>query len=402
MRVNPMNPDAMNPDALEVHRQSFPALGNKHYFNYGGQGPMAVEAIAAIQATYAKIQEIGPFSTAANAFAMELGHRLRVDLGKLLGVPTPTVTLTEDVTVGCNIALWGFDWRSGDEIVLSDCEHPGIIASVRELQRRFGVVVRIWPLGVALGEGVDPVPLLAERFGPRTRLVVLSHVLWNTGDVLPLGAVMALCRGHRGEYPLRVLVDAAQSVGMVPLDLLAWDVDFYAFTGHKWLGGPEGVGGLYVSEAARSELHPTYGGWRGIVMDEGGEPLGWKPDGQRYEVATSAYPLFAGLRAAIAVQAEFASAQERYGRILALGDRLWRGLGGIARVNPRLKAAPSSGLVAFELEGMDPLALVTGLEEQGMMTRVILSPRCVRACVHYLTLESEVDALVEAIRRSLA
>lgn len=387
--------------ALVQHRQQFPALANKGYFNYGGQGPMATAALQAIAQTYEQIQTLGPFSGAANRSVMALGETLRGAIAAALQVTPETITLTEDVTVGCNIALWGFDWQPGDQILMTDCEHPGIIATIQELQRRFGIEPVVCPVRETLNQG-DPVARIAAALTPKTRLVVLSHILWNTGQVLSLEAIVQACHRYTAaESVVRVLVDAAQSVGVLPLDLAATDVDFYAFTGHKWWCGPEGVGGLYVSPAAREDLHPTYVGWRGILMDAQGNPTGWKPDGRRYEVATSAYPLYAGLLAALEVQTTWGTATERYQRICALSHQVWQGLQTLSGVHCLHQKPPEAGLVAFQIESQKHQALVLFLEQQGFATRVILDPNCVRVGVHYLTLESEIESLIACVADGL-
>ncbi|WP_339383737.1 aminotransferase class V-fold PLP-dependent enzyme [Tychonema sp. LEGE 07196] len=197
---------------------------------------------------------------------------------------------------------------------------------------------------------------------------------------------------------VRVLVDAAQSVGVLPLNLIDSGVDFYAFTGHKWWGGPEGLGGLYVSAEALADLHPVFIGWRGIVTDANAKVLGWKSGSQRYEIATSAYPLYAGLRSAIALQHEWGTIEKRYAEICRLSKYLWECLSELPDVECLRKSAPEAGLVSFRLtNGMPHKQLVDLLEKQGIMVRTILSPDCVRACVHYFTTEVEIDTLVGAI-----
>lgn len=386
-------------DALLAHRDQFPALANKQYFNYGGQGPMAQPTLDRIQETYRQIQTIGPFSGAANQCAGELREGLRDRIAQELHVPSSTITLTENVTVGCNIPLWGMNWQAGDHLVMSDCEHPGIIATVQEIQRRFGVEVSICPLMATLNQG-DPAAVVAAQLQPRTKLVVLSHILWNTGQVLPLRAILDACRAVQPQ--VRVLVDAAQSVGVLPLNLTELGVDFYAFTGHKWWCGPEGVGGLYVSPEAQAGIHPTYIGWRSINFAAGGQPTGWKAGGDRYEVATSAYPLYAGLMAAMDFQSGFATAEARYDRLLALSKQLWQQLGAIESVDCLRQTPPESGLVSFQLATGKHSELVAALEQQSTQVRLIVDPNCIRACVHYLTLESEIEALVERIARTLS
>jgi len=426
----------------DKHRQQFPALANKAYFNYGGQGPLPEPALEAIYGAYKRVQLGGPFSGEIGAWVVQEAMLTRCAIANELGVPPETIALTEDVTVGCNIALWGIDWRSGDHLLLSDGEHPGIVASVMELQRRFNLEVSVCPL-VATLNGGDAVQVIADYLQPNTRLLVISHILWNTGQVLPLAEIVKVCHegyeppltppwqggGQEGffrlqsegetdiEPPLtppcqgggqegfnakirqvRVLVDAAQSVGVLPLNLIESGVDFYAFTGHKWWCGPEGLGGLYVSDEALADLHPVFIGWRGIVTDATAKPIGLKPGAQRYEIATSAYPLYSGLRSAIALQHEWGTMEERYGEICRLSKYLWERLSEISHVECLRTSAPEAGLVSFRVtNGIPHKKLVDLLEKQGIMVRTILNPDCVRACVHYFTTEAEIDNLVGAI-----
>ena len=386
---------------LELHRQQFPALANKTYFNYGGQGPMPQAAMDATISAQEYMQRHGPFSTDVNAWITQEVQETRCAIASELNVPSETITLTEDVTVGCNIAMWGIDWQRGDHMLLSDCEHPGIVATAQEIRRRFGVEVSTCPLMATLNNG-DPTEVIAQHLRSNTRLVVISHILWNTGQVLPLAEIVQVCRQHDGSTPVRILVDAAQSVGLLPLNLTELGADFYAFTGHKWWCGPPGVGGLYVRPEARESLQPTFIGWRSIVIDPEGKPGDWQPDGRRYEVATSAFGQYAGLRAAIAYHQQWGSAEERYQQICQLSQYLWQRLTELANVSCLRIAPPQAGLVSFQIINNNPQAsrqLVQFLEKQGLLTRTILDPDCVRACVHYFTLESEIDQLVEEIQK---
>ncbi|MBD2778698.1 aminotransferase class V-fold PLP-dependent enzyme [Iningainema tapete] len=381
---------------LHHHREKFPALTNKTYFNYGGQGPMPLAAMEAINQAQAYIQQIGPFGTAVNNWIREQVQDLRVAIAALLNVSKETITITEDVTVGCNIAMWGIDWKSGDRLLLSDCEHPGIMAIALEIARRFGVEVTTIPLMATLNEG-DPTEIIAQYLRPNTRLVVLSHILWNTGQVLPLDKIATICIQNQ----TKLLIDAAQSVGLLPLNLTTLGVDFYAFTGHKWLCGPGGVGGLYVKPEARESLKPTFIGWRGVISDSTGKPVDWYPDGKRYEVATSNYPLYCGLKTAISTHEEWGTAEERFQQICHTSQYLWQRLSELSSIRCLKTSPPESGLVSFEITNQEKTSsqLVAHLESLGLLTRTIAYPDCVRTCVHYFTLQSEIDHLVETIER---
>jgi len=99
----------------------------------------------------------------------------------------------------------------------------------------------------------DPSGVIAQHLRPNTRLVVLSHILWNTGQVLSMLEIVKVCRQHDRSTPVRILVDAAQSVGSLPLNLTEQTLCLH---GSEWWCGPAGVGGLYVRPEARESLQP--------------------------------------------------------------------------------------------------------------------------------------------------
>lgn len=395
---------------LALHRQLFPALQKHSYFNFGGQGPLPRPALDAICQAYQYLDEITPFSQAAHQWSTEQCELTRRAIAQELGVSPQVIAITEDVTVGCNIALWGIQWQPGDRILLSDCEHPGVIAAVQEIQRRFELEVAFFPLQDTLNaEPLEPVNRLQEALTPNTRLVVLSHILWNTGQVLPLKEMSQACRQYTpAQVPIHILVDAAQSVGVLPLNLPDLDIDYYAFTGHKWWCGPAGVGGLYINPdrltgELRDRLHPTFIGWRGIVSNEQGQRVAWQPGSVRFEVATSALPLFIGLRTAIEVHQGYGSATERYQALLTQSQALWQAMMQLPQVEClRTIAPPEAGLVAFQLKDQaTPQAheqQVQDLEAQGFLLRTLKQPSCIRASVHYLTTPEACDRLIKAIR----
>lgn len=395
-------------ERLTHHRQQFPALQTKTYFNFGGQGPMPQTAIAAISDTHERLQELGPFSWEAGVLSVKETEKTRHVIATELNVSPKTITLTQNVLSGCNIPLWGMDWQEGDHILLSDCEYPAVIATVQELQHRFGIEYSFCPLMDTLNEG-DPLAVMVEHLRPQTRLVIVSHVLWNTGHVLPMKEMIQAC--HDYTHPdretadsVRVLVDAAQSVGVLPVDLATLNADFYAFTGHKWWCGPAGLGALYIHPDVYDAIRPTFIGWRGVLKDKQGNPVGFHDDGQRFEVSTYDVTSMVALREAIALHNQWGTAAERYQRMTSLSGYLLKQLQAIPQLHCFRIAPPESGLVFFQIKDRSPahddihMAFVRQLEKQGFLLRTILTPDCMRACVNYLTLESEVDALVAAIK----
>ena len=375
----------------------FPALSDKSYFNYGGQGPLPQAALDAIFGAYQQIQSQGPFGIKTSKLVIQESNLTRQAIALELSASAGSIALTENVTAGCNIALWGINWQPGDRILVSDCEHPGVIASIKEICRRFQVSIDFFPLLATLNSG-DPVEVITTHLQPQTRLVVLSHVLWNTGQVLPLAEIAAAIH----QYPqatdrIYVLVDAAQSVGLLPLNLDELGIDFYAFTGHKWWCGPEGVGGLYIHPDTIASLNPTFIGWRSLDYSQPELPL--INDARRYEVATSAYPLYAGLRASIELHQAWGSSIDRATKIISLATYLWEHLQQVPGIKCLNQTAPQSGLVSFQVKSINHGKLVQSLEDKDFYLRTIVDPDCIRACTHYFSTTAEIDELIKCLSK---
>ncbi|MCP9848245.1 aminotransferase class V-fold PLP-dependent enzyme [Cyanobium sp. Morenito 9A2] len=376
-----------------------PALTHKTYFNYGGQGPLPTPSLEAISEAFATIQELGPFTSALWPWLETLTSRLRRSLAASCGVPTHRLALTENVSSGCVLPLWGLPWEPGDQILISDCEHHGVVAACTELARRQGLQLGRFGVKTLVGGNGASAPeaaldALERALTPSTRLVVLSHLLWNTGVEMPIPAVAERLAAH----PRRpwLLVDAAQSFGSLPIGPAAGAADIYAFTGHKWACGPEGLGGVALSERVLEQASPTLIGWRNL-RQETDEHGGWHPDGRRFEVATSCVPLVAGLLHSLELLEQVGPIERRLELIKEPSGRLWRGLQDAAGVKPVLEAPPTAGLVSFHVEGHDPTAVVKALGERGLWIRSLEQPACLRACTHLTTTEGEVDHLLEAL-----
>ncbi|MFM9104292.1 MAG: aminotransferase class V-fold PLP-dependent enzyme [Cyanobium sp.] len=395
----------------EQLRAAMPALANKTYFNYGGQGPLPDPSLRAILSCWQSIQDLGPFTTAVWPLVNATTTRLRERLGRWLGVPPARLAFTENVTSGCVLPLWGLPWQQGEALLLSDCEHPGVVAACQELARRHGLEVRQFRVGDLRGSPEHTETVLLERLeqalAPQTRLVVLSHLLWNTGQLLPMARVAERLSSH----PRRpwLLVDGAQSLGSVPVAAAAVAADIYACTGHKWCCGPEGLGVVALSERLLAEAQPTLIGWRSLLSEQVSEPEaapGGSPfhsDGRRFEVATSCIPLFAGLDCSLQLL-EFLP--EPVGCAAEALQALLRrpfSLQQLPGVEPLLEEPPPAGLVSFTLadgagRAIKPEAIVDTLGEQAIWLRSLPEPACLRACTHITTTAADLERLLQALR----
>ncbi|RNC90378.1 MAG: aminotransferase class V-fold PLP-dependent enzyme [Synechococcus sp. YX04-3] len=386
-------------------RELCPALLNKTYFNYGGQGPLPTPSLEAIQASWRRIQELGPFTTDVWPFIGAEVSSTRRRLAELCGVAPHRLALSENVTSGCVLPLWGLPFVAGDRLLISDCEHPGVVAACVELARREDLVIDTLPLQQLRGDqpstDAGMMDALEQGLTPRTRLVVLSHLLWNTGQIMPITAVAERLAQHP-QSPF-LLVDAAQSFGQIPVQQAAAAADIYAFTGHKWACGPEGLGGVALSERVLAQGQPTVIGWRSL-RDESKADLScsdpFHHDSRRFEVATSCVPLMAGLRRSLDLLDQEGTGDERWTQIQSRSEALWQALNNLDGVTPLLQVPPASGLVSFQLRhDAPPAEVVRLLGQQGLWIRDLADPSCLRACTHVTTTEAEAEALTTAITR---
>ena len=386
-------------------RELCPALLNKTYFNYGGQGPLPTPSLEAIQASWRRIQELGPFTTDVWPFIGAEVSSTRRRLAELCGVAPHRLALSENVTSGCVLPLWGLPFVAGDRLLISDCEHPGVVAACVELARREDLVIDTLPVQQLRGDqpstDAGVMDALEQGLTPRTRLVVLSHLLWNTGQIMPITAVAERLAQHP-QSPF-LLVDAAQSFGQIPVQQAAAAADIYAFTGHKWACGPEGLGGVALSERVLAQGQPTVIGWRSLRDESKADLSSSDPfhhDSRRFEVATSCVPLMAGLRCSLELLDQEGSAETRLIRIRQLSGDLWSGLRKLPGVKPLMEVPPASGLVSFQLScDAAPAEVVRLLGQQGLWIRDLADPSCLRACTHVTTTEAEAEALTTAITR---
>ena len=384
-----------------------PALQNKTYFNYGGQGPLPSPSLKAISTSWEKIQELGPFTNKVWPYIAEEVELTKKYLAQICGVSKSQIALTENVTSGCVLPLWGLPFKSSERILISDCEHPGVVAACQELARRKELQIDILPVqqlrnGAEKQLATDELVLeeLEIALKLNTKLVVLSHVLWNTGQIMPIKAVSKRLFNH----PLKpfLMVDAAQSFGQIPIATAARNSDIYAFTGHKWACGPEGLGGVALSERVLQEATPTLTGWKALQKEGSIHNYNSNPyhlDARRFEIATSCVPLLAGLRCSLNLLEQEGTETERLKKIQDLSLKLWMGLDEIPGIQNILKGSPASGLVSFSiLGGEGEQTFVKELGKQKLWIRVLEDPTWLRACLHVTSEKKEITALLTAIR----
>ena len=183
-----------------------------------------------------------------------LVYQTRKSLAKLFNHDDPkTVVFTSSVTESLNLALQGI-LKPGDHVVTSALEHNAVWRCLKTLERDLGIYISVVP---ATAQGETDIKDVEAAITPDTKIIVFTHASNVLGTIQPIEAIGALAR----EKGILFLVDAAQTAGVIPIDVQAQHIDLLAFTGHKSLLGPMGTGGLVVN--CDADIHPLISGGTG-------------------------------------------------------------------------------------------------------------------------------------------
>jgi L-cysteine/cystine lyase len=348
---------------FEEARALFPVLERIAYLNAGTFGPLARPTLEAIEAEQRRDLEHGRFGTAWFERVLALRAEVRRRLAALVGVELEQVALTSSTTDGCNIVLSGLDLRPEDEVVTTDSEHFGLLGPLHASGAR--VIV----------SAAEPDAILAA-VTPGTRLLAVSEVLWTTGRRLPV-------RELRERAGVPILVDAAQSVGAVPV--AARGLDFLTISGQKWLCGPDATGALVVADPERLRVaRPSY------FAQERHEPTGaFEPraGAARFDSGWLPAGSVAGLLAALDLAPEW-----RYAHAAAMTARCRELLSAQVALEPG-----EATLVSFRPDGEEPAELVARLGDAGIAVREMPGRGLVRVSVGWWTSEGDLARLIAAL-----
>ena len=352
-------------------RSQFPVLAKLAYLNAGTNGPVPRRALEAAEASLRRQAEDGrsgtPFFEETSARADELRERVAA----LLGAGQAELAITGSTTDGVNAVLHALELQPGDELLTSDEEHPGVLAPLAAARAR-GMRIRIAPF--------DELP---AAVAPDTRMVVCSHVSWMTGKVVDATGLAATGTPF--------LLDGAQGLGAVPVDVRALGCDFYAASGQKWMCGPNGIGYLYARADRIAGLRAPWPGWH--VLDDPHDPLGsaLHADARRLGTSFPPHHQLEWAHAALDVlEGPGIDAVQRRAADLAAGlvERLEaRGID----VTPRGR----STLVSFAVA--DPEAMLERVLSAGFVIRNLPETPYLRASVGAWTTDEELDRLSDVV-----
>jgi L-cysteine/cystine lyase len=350
-------------------RSAFPVLERMAYLNAGSVGPVPAAAADAAHDELRASVENGRGSKAQFDRLLEMGDLLRGRVAALLGASAGEVALTGATTDGVNAVVAGLDLGPGDEVLTSDEEHPGLLAPLAAARERRGIRIRVAPFAE-----------LADAVGAQTRLIACSHVSWHTGRLVDTSALSA------AGPP--VLLDGAQGLGAVPVDVAELGCEYYAASGQKWLCGPMGSGYLFVRSDRIDTLSPAAPGYQSLSDPLRALELPLKDGAARFD---GGFPPLHHLAWALASLDVLGTD----GAVQKLGPELAARLAGLLSERG-LTVAPRGHSTLVSWEAGDPAAESERLLEAGYLVRPLPGTPYVRASVGAWTSERELTGLAES------
>lgn len=316
---------------------------------------------------------------------------VRQRLGAAFGADPEEIAITRNATESLMAVQHGLGLRPGDEVVTTDQDYPRMLQCFEQRQRRDGIVLRQIELPVPCVDDDDVVRRFADAITPRTRLVLVSHVINLTGQILPVRAVSAMAKA-RG---VAVLVDGAHAIGHFPFRIDEIGCDFYGAALHKWLFGPVGTGLLWIKKDRIRDVWPLFAAPPSMDGDiRKFEEIGTHPEAARLCLAE-----------ALDLQ-ERIGLERKLARLCLLRDRWIRPLRGRKGFVLHTDTTPgrACALANFAFEGVEHGRMFGFLfDRRRILTAPIGHARCsgLRVSPSVCTSVAEIDRFVAAVEEGL-
>jgi isopenicillin-N epimerase len=387
-------PEADDPEFWKKIRDQFPLSKDKVFFNVGTVGAMPkvvvdkmvghVNYLAANVADWAyKDDNKEEFISGYNNL---LGIRTKV--AALINGTVPEIAMTDNVTHGMSYVANGITLQPGDEVLTTDQEHSGGKGGWLVKEKRYGVAFKTATVPKPAKSSSELYDSIVKAITPKTKVLMLSHIISGSGAILP---VKELC-AEASRRGIITVLDGAQTIGQIKVDVKDINCDVYLGCFHKWMGAPAGTGFMFVKASLMKDIYTTVASGRWDNHDD---------EGFRFtQRGTGNFPVLKGLEASLDFHNEIGP-DRAYARIKFLGERLRNGL----RQNKKVKffspldESLCAGITVYNVEGM------TGTQLQdGYWAKAKMRPRSqgdqfgVRHCTHYFNSPEEIDRAIAVVK----
>jgi cysteine desulfurase/selenocysteine lyase len=402
---------AFNVDAI---RKDFPILSTRVH----GRPLIWFDNAATTQKPSVVIERLAHFYRNENSNIHRAAHELaaratdvyegaRRQVQRFIGASSPDeIVFVRGATEAINLVAqsWGrAHIQQGDEIVISHLEHHANIVPWQQLANERGAILKVAPVD---SNGTLRLDELQRLVGGRTRLIAITHVSNALGTITPVEEIVEI--GHRAGA--RVLIDGAQSVSHIPVNVQELDADFFVLSGHK-IFAPTGIGVLYGKAGVLADMDPWQGGGN-MIEDVTFEQTRYQQAPARFEAGTGNIADAAGLGAALQYLDSIGMHNiERYEtELLAYATEQIRTIPGLKIIGT---SPHKASVLSFVIPGIEPTAIGSALNEEGIAVRAghhcaqpILRrfghESTVRASLAFYNTCAEVDTMIAVLRRLTA
>lgn len=381
---------------INMLKEDFPIIKRVAYMNNASYTPIPFYTIKAMTDFLVECSVNGPDSPTVIDDIERRAQEARNEIAKLINCSPDEIVLTQSTTEGLNYVANGLQWKKGESVIIRDGnhEHPANYIPWIRLKKN-GVNVK--KMKITDDSGFFNIKELEEAINQKTKLVVFSHALFNTGAILPVEKIGRIAAKRKVMFCL----DAAQTVGCLPVDVKKLGCDFAAFPGSKWLCGPLGSGVFYCSKKAYEKLEPLQiGGESAFVLDD--ESVAYKDMPERMQAGFRNWVGMVGLTASIHYIMRLGINEIRK-RNMELANMLRDGLKKMSHVTvygPEEEKSRTS-IVSFNVNKIEAADVVKRLEENGIIfaKRDISKKRIVRASPHFFNQDGDIQKTIELIKK---
>ena len=316
---------------------------------------------------------------------------VRQRLGLAFGCDPEELALTRNSSESLQICQLGLDLEPGDEVLTTTQDYPRMITTFKQRERRDGIVLRQFPIPIPSEDPTEIVRLFAENITPKTRVILMCHIINITGQILPVRQVVQMARGKG----IPVIVDGAHAFAHFTFDCRELDCDYYATSLHKWLFAPHGTGFLYVRKEKIRDLWPLMAAPDAMDDDiRKFEEIGTHPAANHLAIA-EALTFHEGLGAE-RKQARLIYLRDRWATRLQENDRV--------RLHTSLKPGYAGGIATVQIDGVDSVELADHLwNDHRILVVAIKHPEFegIRVSPSVYTTVEEIDRFADAMERVL-
>ena len=371
----------------------FPS-SEKIYLNNASVSLMPSQSIEAMREFLITYNSIGPDSNDSESFIVEKLQNVRKIIAKIISCQPDEVVLTQSTTDGINFVANGLSYDDKSNIIIRGMEHEHHANFYPWIKLKEKISIKNLSIDK---NGFFKLDDLKSSINSDTKLVSLSHALYNTGSILPVEEIGKILHDK-----VPFFIDSAQTVGCIgDIDVSKIKCDFMSFNGSKWLCGPMGTGLFYCNKKSSKLLEPkTIGGESGIINDD--SKLAFKELPDKFQTGFRNYVGIVGLESSANYLLNFGMKNIRKkNQYLSnlFRDELSK-IPNIILYGPDVQDDRTS-IVSFNIKGFDSQKIVDKLEKQNIIlaVREIMQKKIVRASPHFFNTESQILQVIDAIKK---